>query len=136
MKVVCVFISVLFTINIAQGHDRITGKPFATRSRIMSQYGMAATSQPLATQAALDILKQGGNAVDADDLQWGIVRRGTTEAFAPSDEFNHDESGDFKTNVSSILADKQGNVWVAYASRPSSSWGPKSTTLRKMACVR
>ncbi len=39
--------------------DRITGRDFATRSEVIAQYGMAATSQPLATQAALDILKKG-----------------------------------------------------------------------------
>ena len=45
--------------------DRVTGRDFATRSEVIAQYGMAATSQPLATQAALDILKKGGNAIDA-----------------------------------------------------------------------
>ena len=45
--------------------DRITGKAFATRSELIARHGMAATSQPLATQIALDILKDGGNAVDA-----------------------------------------------------------------------
>ncbi len=45
--------------------DRVTGRAFATRSEVIARRGMAATSQPLATQAALDILKAGGSAMDA-----------------------------------------------------------------------
>ena len=45
--------------------DRITGRSFATRSEVLAQRAMAATSHPLATQVALDILKTGGTATDA-----------------------------------------------------------------------
>jgi gamma-glutamyltranspeptidase/glutathione hydrolase len=45
--------------------DRIDGKPFATRSVVMARHGMACTSHPLSTQAAIDVLRSGGNAIDA-----------------------------------------------------------------------
>ncbi|MDP4944147.1 MAG: gamma-glutamyltransferase [Alishewanella sp.] len=48
-----------------QAFDRITGKDFASRSEVIATEAMAATSHPLATQIALDIMKQGGNAIDA-----------------------------------------------------------------------
>lgn len=45
--------------------DRLTGRPFATRSVVMAQHGMACTAHPLATQAAIDVLRAGGTAIDA-----------------------------------------------------------------------
>lgn len=45
--------------------DRLAGKTWAGRSEVMAQNGMAATSHPLSTQAAIEILRSGGNAIDA-----------------------------------------------------------------------
>ncbi len=47
------------------GGDRVVGRPFASRSPVFVQHGIAATSHPLASQIAVDVLKQGGSAVDA-----------------------------------------------------------------------
>lgn len=47
------------------GQGRYTGKLFASRSEVIAQHGMVATSQPLATQVAIEVLKQGGTAMDA-----------------------------------------------------------------------
>ena len=63
---------VLLGLLLAAGHtapaaaaDRVTGKPFATRSEVYAPHAIAATSHPLATQIALDVMKRGGSAVDA-----------------------------------------------------------------------
>ncbi|WP_165247359.1 gamma-glutamyltransferase [Paludisphaera soli] len=52
-------------LKAASGHDRPSGPGSKTRSTVVARRGMAATSQPLATAAAIRVLQDGGNAVDA-----------------------------------------------------------------------
>ncbi|MEZ0471830.1 gamma-glutamyltransferase [Luteimonas salinilitoris] len=58
-------VGALAAVSTADAADRITGQPFATRSEVYAPHAMAATSHPLATQIALEVMRGGGSAVDA-----------------------------------------------------------------------
>jgi gamma-glutamyltranspeptidase/glutathione hydrolase len=63
----CMAISTSPTSSIAFAEEQrpsSTGLPRATRSEVYAPKAMAATSHPLATQIALDIMRRGGTAVD------------------------------------------------------------------------
>src|SRR5688572_16794502 len=49
----------------AAGFERPVGDPHQSRSVVVAKHGIVATSHPLAAQAGLDVLKAGGNAIDA-----------------------------------------------------------------------
>ncbi len=67
LSIVPLFIITLliFPTNLMAQIDREAGSVIQTRSEVIGQRGMVATSQPLATQVGLQILKDGGNAIDA-----------------------------------------------------------------------
>jgi gamma-glutamyltranspeptidase/glutathione hydrolase len=53
------------SIHTSLSGDRPTGRIYGTRSPVLARNGVIATSQPLASAAGLQVLQEGGNAIDA-----------------------------------------------------------------------
>ena len=64
VALILILIFLMTTIPMA-GQDRNARSVKGTRSPVLARNGMVCTSQPLASAAALRILQQGGNAIDA-----------------------------------------------------------------------
>ena len=116
MRKISILLALTAFVSISlPAQDRITGKNFATRSVVIAQHGMAATSQPLATQIALDILKKGGNAIDA-----AIAANAALGLMEPTG--------------SGMGGDLFAIVWDAKTQKlyglNASGWSPKSLTLQ------
>lgn len=60
-----IIVCLLLLSPLGMAMDRVSGSTFASRSPVLSTEAMAATSQPLATQVALQVMREGGNAIDA-----------------------------------------------------------------------
>lgn len=63
--VVLLTISALTLVSAQLPGDRPAGNVRGTRSPVLARNGVIATSQPLASAAGLQVLQQGGNAIDA-----------------------------------------------------------------------
>jgi gamma-glutamyltranspeptidase/glutathione hydrolase len=97
--------------------DRAQGWTPQRRSEVFARNGIVATSQPLAAQAGLDILKRGGNAIDAAVA--------TAAVLSVVEPMNVGPAGDL---FAIVYVAKENKVYALNAS----SKAPTGLTLEKM----
>ena len=64
LAVALALLAALGPVQSGFAYDRISGRMLSSRSPVMARHAMTDTSQPLAVQAALEVMCVGGNAVD------------------------------------------------------------------------
>jgi gamma-glutamyltranspeptidase / glutathione hydrolase len=93
--------------------SRAQGWLLQGRSEVLARHGMVATSDPLASQAGLEILMRGGNAIDA-----AVAASAVLDVTSPND--------------TSIAGDLFALIWVASEQRlygiSAAGWAPQGWT--------
>ena len=123
------------------GHgDREVGASFAGRSPSVGFNGMAASSQPLVTQTALNILKRGGSAVDAaiaanamqglvEPMSNGIGGDLMAMIYNPTDKKLYGYNGSGRSSKSFSYQDMFKTIKTDFNSSYLPSLGPYSITV-------
>jgi gamma-glutamyltranspeptidase/glutathione hydrolase len=62
---VAIALILFFSFEGLRAYDRPAGKMYVSRSEVLAAGGIVCAAQPLAAQIGIDILKKGGNAIDA-----------------------------------------------------------------------
>ena len=99
-------------ISAAPG-SRAQGWLLQGRSEVLARHGMVATSDPLASQAGLEILMRGGNAIDA-----AVAASAVLDVTSPND--------------TSIAGDLFALIWIASEQKlygiSAAGWAPQGWT--------